>query len=278
MKKYNLIILAGGEDELWCQHYGHKKKALLPVAGKPMLDWVIEAFQRSEYIDNIVVVGPKELDQLESMRYIRKHLPEEHSFIQNLLCGLFYVKTSIYRFANTHNGYLISFCDAVFLTADSINATIKNIIEEHDPEIGLHYVQKETIAKNGYPTQNRSYMHIANKYYTGSNIYYIKKITKLLGLLNDITLLRKYRKDPEEMLKHLGCKDKDFCEIEQVLSNKFSTRIKIFVSPYAEMGVDVDKPIDYEFAQAKFLKKPENKTSPDIYTELRKSRYINLKT
>ena len=66
------------------------------------------------------------------------------------------------------------FCDAAFLTTDVINATLKNIAE-YDPEVVLHYVQKETFTKNGYPVENRSYTHAAGKDYTGSNIYYVKK-------------------------------------------------------------------------------------------------------
>lgn len=273
LKKYNLIILASGEDEPWCQQYGYKKKAFLPLLGKPMLGWVIEAFHRSEYIDNIVVVGPKELDQLNCMRYVRKHLIGGNSFIRNLLSAIFYTKVSIYKFARTHNGYLISFCDAPLLTTPIINATLKNIAES-EPGIALHYVQKETITRGGYPVENRSYMHDADKKaYTGSNIYYIKKMSKLFGVLKDITLLRVYRKEPEKILKHTGCENKHIPEIEQILSKKLSTRVKIFVSPYAEMGVDVDKPSDYELAKIHLLQKQKeyrksrDKKIPDIYTE-----------
>ncbi len=249
-KKYNLIILAGGEDELWCKQYGYKKKAFLPLLGKPMLARIIEAFRRSEYIDNIIVVGPRELNQLEAMRYVRKRLDESRSFVRNLLYAAFYIKAVIYKFANRHNGYLISVCDAAFLTPEMVKATLKTIAE-HDPGLGLHYVQKETIADSGYPADKRSYMQIAGKTYTGSNIYYVKQFRKLFGALKDLALVRQYRKDPKKVLSYLGCENKDISGIEQALSKRLSTKVKFFVSPYAEMGVDVDKPADYEFAKRK---------------------------
>ena len=84
-KKYNLIILAGGRDTDWCRHYGYKRKAFLPLLGKPMLSWVIESFRKSEYIDKIIVIGPRELNQLDSMRHVYKHLFEKGSLIGNLL-------------------------------------------------------------------------------------------------------------------------------------------------------------------------------------------------
>ena len=254
MKKYNLIILAGGEDEIWCHQYGYKKKAFLPLLGRPMLGWVIEAFHRSEYIDNIIVVGPKELGQLDSMRYVRKHLLERKSAIQNLLLAVFYIKAAIYKFANNHNGYVISFCDAAFLTTDIINATLETIARHDDAGMILHYVKKETLAEGGYPADNRSYTHVIEGDYTSSNIYYVKKMRKLLGALKDISFVRACRKDPKKILKHIGCENTDRSGIEQALSKKLSTNVKIFISPYAEMGVDVDKPVDYELAKAKLQK------------------------
>lgn len=273
MKKYNLIILAGGEDEFWCQRYGCRKKAFLPIFEKTMLDWVIEAFHKSRYIDNIVVVGPRELSRLDSMRYVHKHLPESNSFIQNLLCAIFYIKTSIYRFSNNHNGYLISFCDAVFLTTDVIDATLKNIVDS-DPEVALHYVPREVLLQGGYPAENRSYMQVAGGAYTGSNIYYIKRISKLLRVLNDLVLVRQYRKNPKKILEYIGCADKGVSEIEEVLSARLQTKVKIFISPYAQMGVDVDKPADYELAKIQFQKihekytLSEKPTSPEAPVKL----------
>ena len=262
--KYNLILLAGGEDELWCQKYGHKRKAFLPLLGKPMINWVIEAFQASEYIDNIIVVGPKGLAQLDSMRYVRKHLIERSSFIQNLLYAAFYIKALIYKFTAKHNGYLISFCDAALLTKDIINATLK-IITETNPEVALIYVKKETIAASGYPVENRTYTDVLGKAYTSSNIYYVKKITILMRALKDIMLIRKFRKEPKEIFRHLGIDNKDISGIEEVLSKRLATKIKIFISPHAEMGVDVDKPVDYEQAKIQLMKRHKKDDKVECY-------------
>ncbi|MBN1912987.1 MAG: NTP transferase domain-containing protein [Candidatus Omnitrophica bacterium] len=253
MKKFNLIILAGGKDGAWCESYGYKKKAMLPLLGKPTVSWVIEAFSRSDYIDNIIIIGPKELRRLYSMRYVHRLLPEQASFMQNLFYAVFYIKASTYKFARAHNGYLISFCDAAFLTTGVINATLKTIAES-DPGIALHYVQKETIARNGYPIENRSYFHVCGKEYTGSNIYYVKKFSKLLKVFNDLRLLRGYRKEPQKILEHINYENEGISGVEEALSKRLSTALKIFISPFAEMGVDIDRGSDYEFAKAHFQK------------------------
>lgn len=273
MKKYNLIILAGGENETWCNQYGYNRKAFLPINGEPMLGRVIHAYRKSKYIDKIVVVGSKELDQLAAMKYVHKRLGEGGSFIQNLVKAVLYIKTAIYKFRSKHNGYLISFCDAAYLNTEIIDETIENI-DKHDPGLVIHYVQKETLAKAGFPVENRSYMPVAGKKYTGSNIYYVKHFRVLVKVLKDIVTLRSYRKNPKLILRHIGCEDKDFPGISEVLSHKLGNKTRIFVSPYAEMGVDVDKPIDYELAKIELEKteetqgKDKEKVLDEIYDEL----------
>lgn len=273
MKKYNLIILAGGENEAWCNQYGYNRKAFLPLNGEPMLGRVIHAYRKSKYIDKIVVVGSAELDQLSAMKYVHKRVNEGKSFIQNLVRAIIYVKSSIYKFRNKHNGYLISFCDAAYLNTEIIDSTLEEL-DRHDPDLGIHYVEKKTLANGGFPVENRSYMPVAGKQYTGSNIYYVRYFRVLVKVLKDIVILRSYRKNPRMILKHLGCEDKDFDGISEVLSRKLKNRSKIIVSPFAEMGVDVDKPIDYELAKieleqdVKLKARDRDEVLNEIYDEL----------
>lgn len=250
-KKYNLIILAGGEKGPLSKEYGCNSKALLPIHGKPMLDWVIEAFYNSPYIDNIVVVGGDELDKLSCMRHVRKRLPAGINVIQNLLHGMTYLKTNIYGASDKHNGYLISFCDAVFLNTEIINETIKNI-NESKSEVVFHYVEKNSFEKANLPAQ-RTYLPIGGKHYTGTTIYYLKKFRMITKLLDELMRLRENRKDPEKILEMLGCKGKDLAGIESVLSERLSSSVKIYESPHPQLGMDVDKPSDYELAQQKLL-------------------------
>ncbi|MCK5214433.1 MAG: YegS/Rv2252/BmrU family lipid kinase [Candidatus Omnitrophica bacterium] len=247
MKQYNLIILAGGKKGPLYDEYGCLNKALLPIHGKPMLDWVIEAFHNSPYIDNIVVVGGDDLDRLSSMRYVRKRLPLGVNVVQNLIHGVTYVKTSIYGTSDKHNGYLISFCDAVFLSTEIINDTIKNIVESR-ADMVFHYVEKESFNRVGL-TAKRTYLPVGGKNYTGTSIYYMKKFRLISNLLGELMKMRENRKNPRAILQSLGCENKDLSGVEQVLSKKVSAKVKIFESPYPELGMDVDKPSDYELAK-----------------------------
>ena len=252
MKKYNVIILAGGEKGPLYEPTGYAEKALIPIHGKPMVSRVIEAFAASDRVDKIVVVGSSHLDSLDSMRHVRKRIFTGANLVQNLLLAVSYVKHRLYRSASEHEGYVISFCDAVFLTPQIIDDTLQ-AIEQSSGEIVLHYVEKESLKAANLPTQ-RTYIPVDGKHYTGTTIYYVKKFGKVLAAMPQLSKLRKHRKDPQEMLRLIGCEGADLEGIELAMSDELGAKVRICVSPHATLGLDVDKPSDLELAQ-RLLKK-----------------------
>ena len=247
MKKFHVILLAGGEKGPLFESTGYVEKALIPIHGKPMLSRVIEAFHASERVDEIVVVGSGNLDKLDAMSLVRKRIISGFSVVQNLLHAVTYVKHRLCAGMSSHNGYVISFCDAVFLTPEIIDDTLRTI-EEIDSDIVLHYVEKATFAEAGLPTQ-RTYIPVGGGHYTGSTIYYVKRFSKVFKAMPKLAELRKHRKDPQALLRQIGCSGEDFQEIEQAISRELAARVHICVSKHARMAVDVDKPSDLELAK-----------------------------
>jgi CTP:molybdopterin cytidylyltransferase MocA len=92
VERPNLIILAGNTKSPVLDNTGLGNKALLPVHGKPMLDWVVEAFRASGCINKIVVVGPEELDQLESMQFVDKRVDATSGMVRNVMRGISFVR------------------------------------------------------------------------------------------------------------------------------------------------------------------------------------------
>lgn len=247
MKKYHVILLAGGEKGPLFETTGYVEKALLPIHGKPMLSRVIEAFRACERVDEIVVVGSANLDQLDAMRHVRKRITAGFNVVQNLVHAVTYVKYRLSGGVSDHNGYVISFCDAVFLTPEIIDDTLAKI-ETPESDVVLHYVEKATFEEAGLPTR-RTYIPIAGKHYTGSTIYYVKRFSKVLAATPKLVELRKHRKDPQMLLRHIGCEGATLAEIEEAMSRKLTARVRICISPHALLGLDVDKPSDLELAK-----------------------------
>jgi len=247
MTKYPVILLAGGEKGPLFETTGFIEKALIPIHDKPMLSWVIEAFHACEWVDSIVVVGSSNLDRLPAMSHVRRRIFTGINVVQNLLHAITYVKYRLFGGSTNHPGYVISFCDAVFLTPEIIADTLQSI-EEADADIVLHYVEKDTLAGAGLPT-HRTFIPVAGQSYTGSVIYYVKRFSKVLAAIPKLAELRRYRKDPQALLRLIDCENADLEEIEQAMSRELAASVKICVSKHACLGIDVDKPADLEFAK-----------------------------
>ena len=257
MKKNNLIILAGGERGPLTDAYGCDNKALLPIHGRPMLEWVLEAFRASGCIDKIVVVGSSELDALPCMQFVDRRIESSSNLGRNILRGIAYIRWKFYRHSSDHAGYVVSFCDAVFLTPDAINDAISNI-QSGNHDVVLHYVEKETYEKHAISAK-RTYIPIDGKHYTGTTIYYVKKFSNLLSGLHLFGDLRKNRKDPQGLLRVMGIEDCSFEQVEEKLSERIGRDVGVYVSRFPGMGMDVDKKSDFELAEA-LLPSPEDRS------------------
>ena len=128
----------------------------------------------------------------------------------------------------------------MFLTPAVIDATLESIAQ--DPaDVVLHYVEKSAFEQAGLPAR-RTFIPIAGKHYTGGTIYFVRKFSKVFAALPSLGQLRKHRKDPERLLRLIGCRgDADLAEIQQALSERFAVRTRICISPHAELGLNQAK-------------------------------------
>ena len=244
--KTNVILLAGGEKGPLYEPTGYIEKALLPIHGRAMLSRVIECFEACDRVDQIVVVGSRNLEELEAVQRIRKRVLEGTTLVQNLLHAVGYVKHRLYHSASDHPGYIISFCDAVFLTPEIVRDTLA-AIEACDGEIVLHYVPRTAFEAAGLPTQ-RTWIPLGGHELTGSTIYYVKKFGKVIKALPTLHELRKHRKDPARLMEIIGCKGDSLEEIALAMSDRLGLQVRILLSPHPGLGMDVDKPADLELA------------------------------
>ena len=244
---FNVIILAGGTAEALTDGTGVDEKASLTIHDRPMLEWVLRAFDESPEAGHIVVVGAERLDKLRCMQYVRKRIAQGLSVVQNLLHAVGYIKARLYRGEADHLGYVVSFGDVVFLTPQIVTETLR-AIRGADADIVLHYVERQTFVDADLPAE-RTYIPIGGKLYTGTGIYYVRKFSKVFSSLDKLVEMRKNRKDPQGILRVIGCEGQDFPAIEAALSKHLDAKVRILISPHAGMGMDVDKPSDYALAR-----------------------------
>ena len=253
MKKFNLILLAGGQQKPLYEVTGIENKAQIPIHGKPMIEWVLDAFEASGRIAETVVVGPRELESLSCMQNVRKRVHGGATVLASLMNAIGYINLRLLPSETVHRGYLVSFGDAVFLNKKTIDAVLKNIDREQ-PDLALHYVEKGCYERAGLPL-TRTFIPIGDGLYTGTVIYYVRRFRDLAGIFLQLAKLRKTRKNPDRMLDIIGCKGMSMSEVEARLSKAADANVKIFVLDLPEAGMDVDKPVDLELAR-KWLAPP----------------------
>lgn len=241
------IILAGGiptsEDPLYLAANG-QSKALIDVAGKPMAQWVVEALDGAKSVDRIIIVGLSADVNLRSSKPM-DFLPESGGMLANLTAGVEHLQSldpSIQQ-------VLLLTCDIPTITPEMVDWRVQGA----DPDSDLEYsvIKKETMEAR-FPTASRSYVRLQDVEVCGGDMNVIH-----VRLVEDTTFWERMvtaRKNPLRQAALLGFDLLFLVLIRRItindgvkrVSNRLGLKGRAVISPYAEIGMDVDKPHQLE--------------------------------
>jgi len=225
-------------------------KAMISIAGQPMITYVIDSLAGSEYIQDIVVVGLPESSDLGDTHLIDQ-LPDAGSIIDN------------YRAGMTHEQKKIPLLDAIVLCSCDIPAITPQIVDsfigqclQSDHELYYSIVER-SVMEARFPGSNRSYVQLRDGYFAGGDILLARS-----GLiLNNEELwncLESSRKNAFRQAHLLGIstliklltRRLSLDEIERRACTVLSIRGKAMLVPHAEVGMDVDNPTQLAIIRA----------------------------
>jgi GTP:adenosylcobinamide-phosphate guanylyltransferase len=243
------IIIAGGEsnpeDPLYPYTEGNPK-ALLDIAGKPMVQWILDAFNGAEKIGNIIVVGLKEVESLTSQKPIY-FLPAGNGMIDNIRIGT--EKVQELNPETTH--VVVSSADIPALTAEMVDWVVENC-SKTDHDLYYHAVEKQVMEAR-FPGSNRSYIKLKGMEVCGGdlNVVAVWAVTAKEDLWNE---LAGARKNPFRQAAIVGLdtlllvilRAVDINQAAAKVSKNIGLRGRGILSPYAEIAMDVDKPHQLE--------------------------------
>jgi len=247
-ERINAVVLAGGRasGEITALT-GVTNRALVPLGGRTMLDYVIDALAGATRVDRICVVG----DVPASDRYVS--LTDQGSLFDNLLAGLAAA-------GGTH--VLVTTADIPFITPEAIEDFAAASLERH-ADIAYPIVTLASCRKR-FVGMKRTSVRFREGVFTGGNIMLLrtefvrsqperirqayaarKDVLRLGALLGPALLLRLLVSQtiaPSVLTLPIA-----EAAVARVLGN--SARVAAIVTDYPEIGTDIDKPEDIEIAR-----------------------------
>lgn len=219
-------------------------EALIPVAGHPMVDFVVAALQNSSLVDEIVVVGPQELGYLRREK-VTAVIPSQDTLIGNLQRGLD-------KFG-PNELVLVATSDIPLLSTVAVDDFL--IRAQEQPADFYYPIIEKSASEAKYPDSKRTYVRLRNGTFTGGNLLLLYPRI-LTGGWDWAADMYRLRKKPLKMCRLLGwgfliqllLGRLTIDSLEKRFQQLLGASGKAIVSPYPEIGLDVDKPADYELA------------------------------
>jgi GTP:adenosylcobinamide-phosphate guanylyltransferase len=243
------IVIAGGipnpEDPLYAFLRGDSK-ALVDVAGKPMVQWVLDALGGAKKVDNVIVVGLSAKSPLSCKKPLY-YVSNQGRMLANIVAG---VNKALEL--NKKNKYvLVVSSDIPALKSEMVDWLVKTCMETKDD---LYYgVCPREVMEARFPDSRRTYTHLKDMDVCGAdiNITHVRMATEHLDMWESLI---GSRKSPLRQASLIG-----FGTLFALFTGRLtledavrrvSERIGVLgraiVWPYAEPCMDVDKPIQLE--------------------------------
>ena len=237
--------LAAADPEPW--------EALLPIAGRPMLAYVVEALAASGLVHAVRVVGPPVGEGLlaDGAACRVDLIPPQNTLWDNLDLGLSSVDRS--------QPALVVTGDIPLLTGETVRAFADAAAAVDAAAGGLDIVYPlipRAVVERTYPEVHRTYFRLREGVFTGGNVFWVRPAA-LSGLRDRAERLLAHRKSPGKLAGDIGwgvlaryvLRRLSLAEVERVAGRLLSVRGAGLVFPHAEVGVDVDKQSDLELVR-----------------------------
>lgn len=253
MSGLDTLVLAGGfptpEEPLYAFTQG-EAKVLLPLAGKPMLQWVLDALTDAPGVGRIVVVGLEEQVATATSHKVVAYAPNAGSLFRNGVAGL----AKLRELGELTPQVIMCSGDIPLINAEMVEW---GIAQCPDPGVDLyHFDVPSAIMETRFPGSRRTFIHFANEDLAGGDFHIIAPdvVDRHADLWNDLLNNRKnalkqaLRLGPMFFIK-LALHRLRVEELERRALRGFGIHVRVIRSKYAELGMDVDKPVQLELCR-----------------------------
>lgn len=242
------LVLAGrrpGERDVLAEAAGVACKALVPVAGVPMLARVVGALRAAGGVDRVVVLGdPATLPPAALPAGVAEVVPAADSPAAG-------VAAALERFGAP---LLVTTADHPLLTAAMVEHVLAATPAWADASAG---VARREVVLAAYPGSRRTWLRFRGGAYTGCNLF-VLRTPRAAGAVRFWRRLERERKRPLRMAALLGLGvllrhalgRLSLPGALDALGREAGARLAAVEVPFADAAVDVDKPADLALAEA----------------------------
>jgi len=248
MKQMPALVLAGGDLEKEFAAEGISgPKALLPLAGRPMLAWVLDRLKACGRIGPITLVAPGGSLGAEMDRLADQVVPSAKTLMGSLGSGLDAITPAA-------NAILVVPCDVPFLSDRAIIHFLDSCAE-NSADFHYAYLTRET-SRSAYPKLHHTYVPLREGVVCGGGLFLVNPAIRPAAeeLFGRLTRARKH---PWQMAGILGVgtigkfliRQLGVGDLERKVSSLLGHPVRAILSPYAEVGFNVDHPTQWHLAQ-----------------------------
>ncbi len=254
------IVIAGGipqpEEPLY-QYTQGIPKAMLNIAEKPMVQWVLDALGNAKKVDNVIIIG---LDDPESITCTKPtyHIPNQGRMLANIEAGINKMLE-----INPDAEYVISSsADIPAITGEMVDWLVDTAMQTKDD---IYYgVVKKEVMEARYPNSNRTFTKLKDMELCGADIHIAHHtMTTDPEHLAVWDVLIGKRKSPLKQAASVGIWNLLLLQMGRIslenaverVSKKLNIQARALIWDYAEAAMDVDKPHQLEMLRKDLEKK-----------------------
>jgi len=249
------IVIAGGiptpEEPLYPYTQG-SAKAMLDIAGKPMIQWVLDALSGAKLVDNVIIIGLPD-ESVVTCAKPTHHIPNQGRMLENIKAGV-----AKMREINPKSEYVLSVSsDIPAITSEMVDWLIETALEtRHDIYYG---VVKKEVMEARYPGSNRTFTKLKDMELCGADIHIAHhSMTTSPEHLATWDVLIGKRKSPLKQAATIGISTLVLLLLRRIsladtvtrVSRKLGINARVIIWDHAEAAMDVDKPHQFEILRA----------------------------
>lgn len=246
--KYTAVVLAGSRPgrDAFAEQFGTDLKALIPVAGEPMVRRPVRALLAGRAVRDVIILSqsPDRIAAVVS-RDTRVAFRESEGTIAETILRLC-------EDAQTPWPLLVTTADHALLDTSTIDEFLS---QASSAQVAVGVVERRTLLHR-FPAAQRTWLKFRGGAYTGANLFVLsspavrpaielwrsveqdrKKVWRVLSLLGPVTLLCVALRliSLDEVMKQLGA--------------RLGIKVKAVALSNPLAGIDVDKPADHDLVE-----------------------------